>query len=269
MSFWNKKKSRKNTELNNNNQAINNFIEKASVIPGWLLPEAAFFTAHLLSYQNNIGLTGNVVEIGVYRGKYLSILYNYMNPANEERALGIDAFIGAEDTEWAIDRVLNNILKTCGNNNRLEVIARNSLDLTPELLLQLIQGKNAKFISIDGGHTADVVFHDLQISIPILRDGGIIAMDDAFNHSIPAVTEGLFKFMLRGKGDNLAPFAHCYNKLFLTTSDHYSEYYNKSFEILEEMKGFDTYQKTINRIKENQSLNAVPQLLGYEVLCFL
>ena len=146
---------------------------------------------------------------------------------------------------------------------------RNSLDLTPETLSQLIQDRNAKFISIDGGHTADVVFHDLHLSTAILKNGGIIAMDDIFNHSLPGVTQGLFEFILKGNGETLAPFAHCYNKLFLTTSDHYTEYHRKSFEILEEMKSYDTYQRTTARIKENQSTNFAPQLFGYEVLCFL
>ncbi len=266
MSFWHKKKLK---EMNNGNQIINNFIEKTVEIPGWLAPEAAYFTAHLLSYQNDIGLTGDTVEIGVYCGKYLAILYQYLNPIGDDRVLGIDAFIGAENTEYPRKNVFNNILKTCGKNQRLDVIVRNSLDLTPETLSQLIQARTAKFVSIDGGHTADVVFHDLYLSTAILKNGGIIAMDDIFNHSLPGVTQGLFEFILKGNGETLAPFAHCYNKLFLTTPDHYAEYYRKSFEILEEMKGYDTYQRTTVRIKEDQIANFVPQLFGYEVLCFL
>lgn len=254
--------------MDNKSQKISYLIEKISEIPGWLAPEAAFFTAHLLSYQNNINLTGNIVEIGVYCGKYLAILYQYLNPRNE-RVLGIDAFIGGYDTELPKKNVFNNILKVCGDNRRLDILVRNSLDLSPAELLQLIQGKNARFISIDGGHTTDVVFHDLHLSTAILRDGGIIAMDDIFNHSLPGVTEGFFKFMFQKDSKILAPFAHCYNKLFLTTPDHYADYFRKSFEILEEMKDYGAHSKTKAKIEENHSLDFAPQLLGYEVLCFL
>ncbi len=137
------------------------------------------------------------------------------------------------------------------------------------MLLQLIHGRNARLISIDGGHTVDVVCHDLHLSTDILKDGGVIIMDDIFNHFLPGVTEGLFRFMFEENSKTLAPFVHCYNKLFLTTPDYYEPYYRQSLEILERMKDYSAYQRTKNRINENYSLNFVPQLFGYEILCFL
>ena len=70
-------------------------------------------------------------------------------------------------------------------------------------------------------------------------------------------------------GNSLAPFAHCYNKLFLTTPDYYADYFRQSLEILEKMKDYSTYLNTKTRIEENNSLNFVPQLLGYDIVCFL
>ena len=249
-------------------QIIEQLIKKTDEIPGWLAPEATCFTAYLLSHQKTINLTGNIVEIGVYKGKYLAVLYNYLN-TEDERVIGIDAFIGATNTEHAKKQVFSNILKAFGKNRQLDILINNSLDLTPEMLLQLIHGQNARLISIDGGHTVDVVCHDLHLSTAILKDGGVIIMDDIFNHSLPGVTEGLFKFMFEENSKTLAPFVHCYNKLFLTTPDYYERYYRHSLEILEKMKDYSAYQRTKTRINENYSLNFVPQLFGYEVLCFL
>lgn len=251
-----------------NNSKIKQLIEKIDQIPGWLAPEAAFFTAYLLLYQKNINLTGNITEIGVYCGKYLAVLYQHAN--ENEHVLGVDAFIGATNIEQPKQNVFQNILKICGDNRRLNIFVGDSLDLTSKDILELIHGKNTRLISIDGGHTADVVFHDLELSISILKEGGIIVMDDIFNHSLPGVTEGFFRFMFEEKNRKiLAPFAHCYNKLFLTTPDHYSSYFRESLEILEEMKDYSTYQRTKTRMEENHGMSFVPELLGYEILSFL
>lgn len=247
---------------------INEFLDKIEKIPGWLAPEAAFFSACLLNYQSNVNLLGNIVEVGVYHGKYLALLYQYLDKENEQ-LLGIDAFIGTTETELARENVLNNIRKTCGDNKSLNILVENTLDLTPSKLEGLIGSKNARFISADGGHTADVVCHDLYLTTALIKDGGVIAMDDIFNHSLPGVTEGLFQFVLQDHNKSLAPFAHCYNKLFLTTPDHYASYLSQSLQILEEMKHYPGYQRTKARINENQSLNFTPTLFGYEVLCFL
>jgi len=248
--------------------SINDLIKEIEQIPGWLAPEAAYFTAKLLDYQKDIKFSGNIVEIGVYCGKYLAILYNYLS-VEDEFALGIDAFIGSDNTELPKENVFKNIKNICGQNQRLDILAKNSLELTPEAMLQLVRGDKARFISIDGGHTADVVSHDLVISNAILKPGGVIAMDDIFNHSLPGVTEGLFEYMQKANGNTLAPFAHCYNKLFLTTPEYYDNYYKKSYEILESMIKFDAYKRTNARIAENKCLNFTPSLFGYEILSFL
>lgn len=265
MAFWNNKKIK---EVSAENKKIKNLIAKADEVPGWLAPEAAFFSAQLLEYQKNIKLEGNIVEIGVYHGKYLAILYQYLNLINE-RILGIDAFIGSDDVERPKNIVFDNILKVCGNNQSLDFIVEDSLALTSDQLFKFTQVKNVRFISIDGGHTAEIVSHDLKLATAILKEGGVIAMDDIFNHSLPGVTEGLFQFMHADNSPALAPFAHCYNKLFLTTPNYYDDYFKQAFCILEEMKDFNAYERTWARIKEDRSYNFSPELLGYEVLCFM
>ncbi|MDV7401784.1 hypothetical protein RZS08_60755, partial [Arthrospira platensis SPKY1] len=53
-------------EVKNKNFLFEQLIKKTDEIPGWLSPEAACFSSHLLSYQEIINLTGNIVEIGIY-----------------------------------------------------------------------------------------------------------------------------------------------------------------------------------------------------------
>ena len=57
---------------------------------------------------------------------------------------------------------------------------------------------------------------------------GFVADTDVFNHSTPGVTEGVWEFFYRSRrrlfrtGPRLAPFAQCYNKLFVTTPDFHA-----------------------------------------------
>ncbi len=235
-------------------------------IPGWLLQPACYFTAHCMLYQKEKGITGNLVEIGTFKGKYLSLLY--LHVGENEVLYGFDAFIGHKQSKWAKDEVINNIIKYCGDCDRLEIICANTLEITPEEMIDRTTD-DVRFISIDGGHTADVVYNDLHLATSILKKGGIIALDDAFCHAIPDVTEALFKFLFNQNEVRLAPFAHCYNKLFLTTADFYKEYLKLAYQILEKLKHLPTYELTKGRLIENRGNGYVPKIFDYEILCFM
>lgn len=250
------------------NRNLNNLIKEIEKINGWLAPEAAYFTGLLLDFQKAIGLSGNILEIGVFHGKYLALLYHYLDKA-DEYLFGIDAFIGSTDLSYSMKIVIRNLFNIYQDDKNIEIIAKDSLTLSPSQLLESMNGRCARFISIDGGHTKEVVSHDIYLSNALLQPGGVIAMDDIFNHTLPGVTEGLFDFMLKTNNKNLAPFVHCYNKLFITTPDHHERYLEKAFEILERMKQFEAYQRTKSRINENSNVDFFPELFGYKVLCFL
>ncbi|MCP5119937.1 MAG: hypothetical protein GY953_54765, partial [bacterium] len=64
-----------------------------SLIEGWCLDNAAYLTTALLNYQARRQWPGGVVEIGVFRGKYLSVLYRKAR-ARGAKTLGVDVFEG-------------------------------------------------------------------------------------------------------------------------------------------------------------------------------
>jgi hypothetical protein len=236
-------------------------------IEGWLHAEAARLTSHLVRAQHASGVFGPTLEIGVYKGKYLAVLYELSRP--DEDVVGVDLFVGSEDTLKDAAAVKSNVAAACGDSLRLSMLVEDSLELTSAKLASHARGGCYRFISIDGGHTRELVRHDLAVAAPLLIDGGIIALDDAFNHSTPGVMEGIAQFFLESR-PRLAPFAVCYNKLFVTTPEFHDRYLRHALAFLEQgAAGLPTQARTLQRRKENAAIGYTPTLFGYEVLPFL
>ena len=94
-----------------------------------------------------------------------------------------------------------------------------------------------------------------------------MALDDAFNFGTPGVIEGIAEFFFRHK-PALAPFAQCYNKLFVTTPDFHARYLGATLQFVEEM-ALPTCERTRAQRRENQTYDFTPMMFGYEVVPFI
>jgi len=240
-------------------------VSRVDPIPGWLHMEAALLTEHLARAQRSLGISGPTLEIGVFKGKYLAVLYALSE--NDERVIGVDLFVGSEDTAKDVRTVHDNVARACGDSRRLEVVVADSLALDARTLERHTGGR-ARFISIDGGHTREIVFKDLESATPLLARGGIMALDDVYNFTTPGVAEGVANFFLSRK-PALAPFAACYNKLFVTHPDFHARYLAEAVRFAEESTWLATHEPTMARRRENLSGGFTPMLFGHEVLPFL
>ena len=236
---------------------------KLGDIPGWLAPEAAAFTTFLFS----AGLSGNVLEFGVFQGKYLALLYALSAPG-QSRVLGVDVFIGARDIDAAKKLVTKNVREVCGDADRLSILSADISSLTRTDVLELLPEPIA-FISVDAGHEAHNLINDINLSAEIITYGGIIAVDDAFNFSTPGAIEGTCEYFSHRNGGRLAPFAHCYNKLFLTTASDREFWLDQSKKFVRENQSRDYCARTLHRMEENQAIGFVPRFFGYEIVPFL
>jgi len=235
-------------------------------IPGWMLPEAALFTAYMARAQGAMGVAGPTLELGVYKGKFLAVLYRLSDPG--QPVVGVDLFVGATDKARAAQAVRSNIVEACGDDARLKLLVADSLDLTATKLAQAAGSRGFRLISVDAGHTKELVLRDLATATPLLRPGGIMALDDAFNFGTPGVIEGITEFFLRHK-PALAPFAQCYNKLFVTTPDFHARYLREAVQFLEAMDGLPASGRTRALREENRACDFTPELFGYEIVPFV
>ena len=91
----------------------------------------------------------------------------------------------------------------------LDILQSSSLDLAGDAFTT----RRFRFLSIDGGHTAEVTANDLRLAEQTLIPGGVVALDDILSHHWTGVLTGLAEYLK--SGGTLVPFALVPNKLLL------------------------------------------------------
>jgi hypothetical protein len=205
---------------------VENYIRRGKFyVDGWLRSEAARAVVALTERQRSLGIVGGVAEIGVHHGKLFILLY--LLGRNGEKAVAIDLF---EDQHLNVDQSgsgdlakFRRNLERHADSGRLVVHKGNSLDLTGAVLVGLAEGP-LRFVSVDGGHTAEITAHDLATAEAAIAEGGIIVVDDVFNEQWPGVVDGVHRYFERRP--NLVPFAIGANKTYFCRPSYRDIYHD-------------------------------------------
>lgn len=246
-------------------------------IEGWLAEPACHYTAWLMAQQNREGIPGGIVELGVYRGRYLALLY-LCGLAAQRTLVGVDIFSGVGSRHnaasiAAVKLTLQDAARKAGlapgDEAKLHVLAADTLELKAEEVLPLLAPHQAAFISVDGGHEAIHLVNDLELAALMLGPGGIVAVDDAFNFSTPGAIEGTCRWFDTRNQGRLAPFAHCYNKLFLCRSAEHGKWLQLTRDFVQAHKDTEFGQRTIQRMNENRTIGFAPRFFDREIVPFL
>jgi len=120
--------------------------------------------------------------------------------------------------------ILNKNIQKYGNHELVDIFSDSSLNLLSSDIISKT-GK-VRILSIDGGHTPEVVLNDFELGESLLVKGGVIILDDYFNAAWPGVSEGTNEYFLKNKS-GLRPFAISPNKIFFTNDREISiQYFN-------------------------------------------
>ncbi len=183
---------------------------KLAPMPGWLNDIAAAATFALLRAQDGIARDGGFVEIGVYGGKYLSVLARH-SLADGAMVLGLDTF-----HHFSPEEVRANVLTALSGEGRapsLQTVKASSQHITAEDIRRLLGGPTRLF-HVDGSHEGDDVLWDLEMAEAALAPAGLIVIDDFFSPYDAGVSEAVFRFQIL-RPRPLVPVAYVSNKLFL------------------------------------------------------
>lgn len=190
-------------------------------VDGWLQRAASLRTMGILAYQERSEIDGPILEIGVYKGKYLSVLARSAQRTGD-RVLGVDTFQFVDPQE-----VLDCLSRTPETADaRVELWKCFSHECTAQATISKL-GARPRFISIDGSHEKEDVFLDLVLAEQIVSSKGIVAVDDFINPVAFGVNEAVHMFFSIPR--KLVPVAYIDNKLFLSHRAH-AGYYRYSIE---------------------------------------
>ena len=189
---------------------LRNCFERLDPLQGWFFQDAAvLFTAYsqLVAEQ---GVRGNTLEIGVYHGKSAIAVASLR--AESGTFTAIDVFDGLEARDGSSHDVglkaafLANMAASFPTLDWLRLIVAPSSTVRADAL-----GPHS-FCHIDGLHSAEGTFRDMELCADTVVPGGLVALDDYFNQRFPGVSEGALLFD-RTHPRVLTPVAVGFNKV--------------------------------------------------------
>jgi len=199
--------------------ADSHFFETVTAhIEGWLQDYAARLTVQILRFQETGDAGKPLVEIGVYAGKYLSLL---MASAARTRStvVGIDTW--QYKPVEVVRENLNKLMPDLAGVVRF--YGEPSTAFTATRLMEIAGGR-PRFISVDGSHDYKDALHDLRLSDAVLDADGIVAVDDFLNPLTIGVNRAVNTLMESRPA--LEGIAYGYNKLFLSRPEAAGRYRN-------------------------------------------
>ena len=198
-----------------------------SSLRGWCYPQVWEAVTPLADTIAKSIPSAPLAEIGVYHGKFFIGLVKSLNSPRNNYAF--DVF---EDQQFNLDRAgkgsreafLAN-LERCGiPADTVHIKQMDSTWLTAADLHDIRHSTGGfAFFSVDGCHTAQHTYHDLQVAMALTHPQGIIFLDDYYNEMWPGVQEGTAKLFLMGN-PMFVPLVYIANKLLFCSISHHEPY---------------------------------------------
>lgn len=162
----------------------------------------------LLDVQRQMGISGNVLEIGVEHGGTAFLLAT--EAQSHEKVILIDRMRTQE-----FDRVFSTLPTAIATRVDFHLKSSHSQDLN-----ELTEAAY-RFIHIDGGHRKSDVISDFNRFANTLQPNGLICLDDIFTTRWPGVTEAVFEVL---PSSNFTPLMFVDRKLYVTRKDYIDQY---------------------------------------------
>jgi hypothetical protein len=158
--------------------------ELASTLPGWFQTEAAAACDILLEWQETkFETVGHLLEIGLFRAKSASLFAAHARP-------GEDIYL----IENLHHPPTEELLRQLAPERNFHFIYERSSHVRG---LPALAGaeRRCRWIHIDGEHTGEAMWNDLELAHGWLDDRGIVCVDDFFQPMYPQVTAAVFAFL--------------------------------------------------------------------------
>ena len=153
---------------------------------------AAAISGHVIRRQTELGIAGDIVEIGTFEGRFFIALALGLGP--NETALGIDTF------HWPDDGVLARLAENCAAHgvahDRYAAWKADSRAITADDLRARLAGP-VRFFHIDGDHSYQSLSSDLELAHAVLHPNGVICVDDMLHPEYPTLITAVLDYLAR------------------------------------------------------------------------
>lgn len=187
------RESTRYTDIGEAGPLIIDVFSRIKDIPGWFNVDDCGHFFLVLSYQSATGVKGDLLEIGSYHGRSTVLMATCLQPG--ERIVVCDAFESNIDDHYANKpspaALISNMKRLNPRIGEDRIVIHKCLSND----LHLNKEEKFRFIHIDGGHSAEQAYFDLNLCSKHLTPHGIIVMDDYYNKLWPGVTQGTDKFL--------------------------------------------------------------------------
>ncbi len=178
------------------------YVARFSDVPGWFEENAVALWDALLTYQAEQGLTGDLLEIGVWKGRSAGMIA--LHAREGERFFLIDDQPLEEAAALLAKAAPRAQYVCCQQDSR-------AFPKHPDF--RSLRG-SVRWMHIDGGHSSHHVATDLGIANQVLSAGGVVIVDDFFTPAYPQVTQAVFQYLAKRPKD-FALFLAGFNKAYL------------------------------------------------------
>ena len=174
--------------------AVDQYLDTGYVtVPGMSSRFAAAICCGLLRIQSAFGVTGPVVEVGSFEGRFFIALAHAL--AGGETALGIDLF------DWPNPQVIDRFEANCLKHGVRRGAACHLEGRQPQHeaggAIGQAGGRRPRFIHIDGEHSRAALSRDLELATSVLAPAGIIVLDDMLHPGYPTLMVAVHEYLGR------------------------------------------------------------------------
>lgn len=180
--------------ISSGNAALDSYLEHDyEVVRGMSSRFAAAISGHLIRFQSAQGITGDLAEIGAFKGRFFIAMMKGIQPG--EKGLAIDVF------DWPNERCLDDFLANCArhgvNRDSMIVWKTDTRGMTAEMLSAKLGGQKVRFFHIDGDHSDECLSKDLELATAVLHEKGLLCLDDILHPGYPTLVLTVMRYLER------------------------------------------------------------------------
>lgn len=226
----------------------NNYLKKTSIfnsIEGWCNQEQFFSLELILAYLDAFSIHGDIIELGVFTGKSAGIFNNYVY-ANEVLKL--------IDRDFKYKTVEENVVKL---SNGIKTYQSYNMETW---CMKAFPAKSAKLIHVDAGHSYNNCWNDIDMSNRVIKDDGIIVIDDFFMDLYPQVTEAVYTY-IKDERNNLCLFMEAAHKAYVCRPNYLKrvcEYIISNFGVYTNLTKENYYLNKSSYFSDSNTMSIVP-----------